>query len=226
MEPMIHGSSVKDFAIHSKSTQIRDLGTVTTSYSVVESSNQAVDAHSDYSTTLIKDIHPHFDPVELILQSHKTMSNSSTTSYIRDESPRHRHVNKYDAINLIIPKPSFRSESMPPITRSQVKTVHDTAADTDDEIFYYYTDRSPRGKESLLVTPSTHNKVTYYKEIERKTSALQPIELIIDASSLHTKTISASATATTKRMREMSLPTTSRHIKQANIYLTDRNEYF
>jgi hypothetical protein len=212
VEPM-----VKDFALHSKSTQVRETATVTNeasyhSYSVIEKNNDNLDAHIDYSTTLVKDIHAHFDPVELILQN-KTLSSSST--YIRDDSPHRRHVNKYDAINLIIPKPSFRSESMPPVAKTQIRTVQETP-DTDDEIFYYYTDRSVHANK--LITPLSNNKVTYYKEIERKHSHLQPIELIIDATSLQSKNVSS------KRVREMSLPTTTKHIRQANIYLTDYRE--
>jgi hypothetical protein len=159
----------------------------------------------DHSTTLIREIHPHFEPVQLVVQSqNRSLSNSCT--YIKDIDS-YSSKSKFEPIKLIVQKPSHRSGSLPPIASRNKHIRRYDLTDTEDEIFYYYTDnRSSRmslDKENRL-----DNKVTYYKERVGKL-AFEPIELIIDASSLH----SQQSSATHKRIRDLSLPNSTKRIK-------------
>lgn len=195
-----------------------DNSTVTQHYTYTEKhytyTEPQVDHSVDHSTTLIREVNPHFEPVNLILAS-KNLGNSST--FTKDES-----FSSKAPVKMIVQKTfSTRSGSLPPPSSNskvRVTKMDYEYTDTEDDVFYYYTDRGSRvslDKENRL-----DNRVTYIKERVGKPT-FEPIELVIDTSSIATQT------ATHKRVRDLSLPNATKRIKvpmkqQQNIY---RYEY-
>ena len=201
---------------HISSSNLIDESNVTHSYSYTQKSvsytndgevvettttttNVPVDVqhHTDYSTTLIKDINPHFQPVELIINrnepQHVPLSSMATSSstYIREiDGYQHRSMNRFEPVNLIVQKPIvIRSGSLPPVvSRMNFKTRAEYDY-VDSENEYYYYDRMP-GADYV-----TESRINYYKPPSRP--AFKPVELVIDASSIETN----------KRLRDTSLPT-------------------
>lgn len=141
---------------------------VINSHSAYSSSYSQKSNVVDYSTTLIKDVTPHYEPIELIINRDQSMYgsglHSSSSTYVREIN----ESKNFEPINLIFQKPYHRSGSMPPVYTRQIH--HYGYTDTDDE---YYIDR---GMDS---------KMTYYREIDRRQSrpSFKPVELILDASS-------------------------------------------
>jgi hypothetical protein len=167
----------------------------------------------DHSTTLIREIHPHYDPVKLVVQSNSrsasrvnsrnasrnlsqnnSLSNSCT--YIKDIDA---YSSQFEPVAIIVKKTGDRSGSLPPVTKRQFKRYE--IADEEDEVYYYYTDRT-----SGTSLNNFDNKVTYYTERIGK-PAFDEVELIIDASSLQSQHL------TTKRNRDLSLPNNSKRIR-------------
>ena len=149
----------------------------------------------DYSTTLIKDVQPHYEPIELIINREQSAYgsglHSSSSTYVREINESKR----FEPINLIFQKPFHRSGSLPPLYTRQIHL----SGYTDNEENEYYVDR---GMDS---------KMTYYKEIERRYSrpSFKPVELILDASSL-------SSEHTGKRYRrDISLPCKKRNSRMS-----------
>ena len=149
----------------------------------------------DYSTTLIKDVTPHFEPVELIVQN-RSLNNSTT--YIKEID--NIRLNKLEPVKLILSKTqqqstSTRSGSLPPSSRQKVRySRYDYSdASVDDDVFYYYTGKSSADRERDA-------KVVYYKEVETKAvkPTFEPIELVLQPTYSH------------KRIRDLSLPSTKR----------------
>lgn len=175
-------------------------------------------ASSDFSTTLIKDINQHYEPVELILnhphhhQVHAAATTAASSStYIKevDDFQHHLHqrqqLNRFEPVNLIFPRPFYgmgRSGSLPPVV-SRVNYKASTRSDfeqtdtEDDSAFYYQADQNKENYAS--VTAAT----TYYKGIERKARPqFKPVELVLDAASL------SDSGQQQKRYRDNSYPTT------------------
>lgn len=186
-----------------------------------KTANTVIDSnfpHIDFSTTLIKDINQHFEPVELIinrnesssLHHHQTLpttisSNMSSSTYVReiDNFNQRHHLNKFEPVNLIIHKPLNRSGSLPPlVSRINFKTSGRSdfeQTDTEDEYFYSnYADRYFHDHYSM----SSAERLNYIRELDkRRTNRLsfKPVELVLEAS---TTSIYDSG----KRYRDMSLP--------------------
>lgn len=163
----------------------------------------------DFSTTLIKDVNPHYEPVELIIgrsenninHSGSVHTNLSSSTYVKEiDSFHHKPLQRFEPINLIIHKPNHRSGSLPPSCsrvnfKSSMARSDFEHTDTEDEsCCYVYADR-PSFDQSY----QSDRKMTCYKEIERRSSrpVFKPVELILDASSL---------SDSGKRYRDMSLP--------------------
>ena len=168
----------------------------------------------DHSTTLIREIHPHYDPVKLVVQSNsRSASRGNSRNASRNISQNHSLSNSctyikdidaysaahYEPVAIIVKKTSERSGSLPPVTKRHIKRYE--IADEEDEVYYYYTDRT-----SGTSLNNFDNKVTYYTERIGK-PAFDEVELIIDASSLESQHI------TTKRNRDFSLPSHSKRIR-------------
>ena len=163
---------------------------------------------ADYSTTLIKDINQHYEPVELILNrsdsvhSHHAAAHNSSSTIIKEvEDFNHHHhhhhhqqqqrqVNRFEPVNLIFPRPFYgmgRSGSLPPVvSRVNYKSTARSDfehTDTEDDSSYYYQHQADN-KENYA-TYAAESKLTYYKGIERKARPqFKPVELVLDASSL------------------------------------------
>lgn len=194
----------------------------------------------DFSTTVIKDVHPHYEPVELIINrdtqhSGSVLTNLSSSTYVKEiDDFHHRALRKFEPVNLIFHKPHHRSGSLPPLCsrinfKSSAARSDFDHTETDDESYYVYADRSDRENYMHLYGMQGESRMTYYKEIERRSSrpSFKPVELILDASS-----ISDSG----KRYRDTSVPLgTSKRIrmplKQRNyinssfIYENNNNDY-
>lgn len=169
----------------------------------------------DHSTTLIKEIHPHYEPVQLVVQSHsRNPSRTISRTHSRNHSQNNSLSNSctyikdigayssshFEPIALIVKKTSERSGSLPPVTKKHIRRYE--IDDNEEEVYYYYTDRT-----SGTSLNNFDNKVTYYTERVGK-PAFDEVELIIDGSSLQTEHLT-----TTKRVRDMSLPNRTRKIK-------------
>lgn len=168
----------------------------------------------DFSTTLIKDVHPrHYEPIELIINRDSSMCSAMHTnaacncssSYIDSCCFHHRPLHRFEPINLIVHK--CRSGSLPPLIsrinfRSSAKSDFEHTDTEDDTSYYYYADRSSFDKENYYYS-NNESKMHYYKEIERQARkpAFKPVELVLDASSL---------SDSGKRYRDHSLPTSKR----------------
>ena len=139
----------------------------------------------DYSTTLIKDVTPHYEPIELIINRDQSMYgsglHSSSSTYVREIN----ESKNFEPINLIFHKPFHRSGSLPPLYTRHIHYGY--AADSDEE---YYMDRG------------MNSKMTYYKEVDTRHSrpSFKPVELILDASSF------TSEHSGKKYRRDISLP--------------------
>jgi len=199
---------------------------------------------ADYSTTLIKDINQHYEPVELILnrsdsaQSHHHHQAHSSSTYIKEvdhhqqqQQHQRQQINRFEPVNLIFPRPFYgvgRSGSLPPVV-SRVNYKSSTRSDfehtdtEDDASLYYQAEKSVENKENMT-TYSAESKLTYYKGIERKARPqFKPVELVLDASSL--------SDAGNKRYRDTSYPTTAQSkrirtpVTSSFIYDNSNNEY-
>lgn len=154
----------------------------------------------DYSTTLIKDINPHYEPVELILKGNKNINNSCTyikeigsasSSQTRFEQPLHT---KY-----IVHKNINRSESLPPNSRMVARSAYEYSSiygETEDDEFYYYTDKQDK----------ENKEATLYKEPPQK--KFEPIELVLDSAEFQSEQM------TSKRVRDLSLPAKPKRAKK------------
>jgi hypothetical protein len=186
-----------------------------------KTANTVIDSnfpHIDFSTTLIKDINQHFEPVELILNRNESSSlhqhqvvpttissNMSSSTYVREiDNFHHRHhLNRFEPVNLIIHKPLNRSGSLPPlVSRLNFKSAGRSDFEhneTEDEYFYSnYADRSYHDHSFI----SSAERLNYIRELEnRRASRLsfKPVELVLEASS-------TSIYDSGKRYRDMSLP--------------------
>lgn len=166
--------------------------------------------NSDFSTTLIKDVNPHYEPVELIINRSDTIHPTSSSTYIREvENFHHRPLHRFEPVNLIFQKPHSsysRSGSLPPLISrinfksSATRSDFDHTDTEDDSSYYYYSDRYYDNRENYSCYSKAESKMTYYKEVERRNQrpAFKPVELILDASSL---------SDSGKRYRDTSLPT-------------------
>ncbi len=164
---------------------------------------------TDFSTTLIKDINQHYEPVELILnRSDSVHSNTgaaaiSSSTYIKEVDQR--HVNRFEPVNVVFPRPVYgmgRSGSLPPVVsrlnyKSSARSDFEHTDTEDDSSFYYQAEN----KENFSnVSYATESKLSYYKGIERKARPqFKPVELVLDASSL--------SDSGNKRYRDTSYPT-------------------
>jgi hypothetical protein len=185
-----------------------------------KSANAVIDSnfpHIDFSTTLIKDINQHFEPVELIINRNESLnqnqyvatpilSNMSSSTYVREIDNFHQrnNLNRFEPVNLIIHKPLNRSGSLPPlVSRINFKSSGRSDfehIDAEDEYFYSnYADRFFYDNNTFM---SSAERLNYIRELEnRRASRLsfKPVELVLEAS---TSSIYDSG----KRFRDMSLP--------------------
>lgn len=164
----------------------------------------------DYSTTLIKDINPHYEPVELILKGNKSANSSCTyikeigsaaSSQSRFEHQQHHQPSLHT--KYIVHKNINRSESLPPNSRMvAARSAYEYSSiygETEDDEFYYYTDKQPSGKE---------NKTSYYKEPAPK--KFEQIELVLDSAEFQ-----AQQQMSAKRARDLSLPAKPKRAKES-----------
>jgi hypothetical protein len=137
------------------------------SYSFMQQQQQrmydssAMQNMADYSTTLIKDVNHHFEPVELIINRSESSVGGggamSSATYVREIEDFHTNnllrppLHQFEPVNLIFQKPFYRSGSLPPLV-SRINYVKSSArsdfehTDSDIEEYYYYADRSSRSR--------------------------------------------------------------------------------
>lgn len=136
------------------------------SYSFVQQSSVAYDSGlqqqnvADCSTTLIKDINHHYEPVELIInrglgdistsQMHSHCGGMSSSTYVREIEDFHnmnRPITSFQPVNLIFQKPFTRSGSLPPfasrinVMKSSTRSDFEQAETDVEESYYYCADR-------------------------------------------------------------------------------------
>lgn len=221
---------------HFSSSNVDEMNTSRSSYSYIQQSiaysNNLTTQNTDYSTTLVKDVNrSYIEPIEVIINRNDSFnryagaaSNLSSSTYVKEiEDFHHRPLNKFEPVNLIFQKPANRSGSLPPAVsrhtyRSSAAARSDfEQTDTEEESYYYYTDRSAAyDKENYMQSylGDADSKVTYYKTIEKRSSrpSFRPVELILDAS-----TFSDSG----KRYRDKSCPVTMR--KRVRVPMSHKN---